>query len=97
MASVTHATAQQMMVRGLIERQAATRFALTDQGARRAGGVAAQGWAMMKVRFRGQTGKLVLVLSFTVPDPGCVKTHTSAKCRKYNSPTRYQVVCTQHD
>jgi signal transduction histidine kinase len=21
--------------------------------------------------------------------PGCVKTHTSAKCRKYNSPTRH--------
>jgi hypothetical protein len=32
-ASITHATAQQMMVRGLIERdRAATRFALTDQG-----------------------------------------------------------------
>ena len=31
-ASITHATAQQMMVRGLIERQAASRFALTDQG-----------------------------------------------------------------
>jgi hypothetical protein len=31
-ASITHATAQQMMVRGLIERQAATRFALTEHG-----------------------------------------------------------------
>jgi hypothetical protein len=32
-ASITHATAQQIMVRGLIERdQAATRFVLTDQG-----------------------------------------------------------------
>jgi hypothetical protein len=32
-ASITHATAQHMMVRGLIERdQAATRYALTDQG-----------------------------------------------------------------
>jgi hypothetical protein len=32
-ASITHATAQQMMVRGLIERdQAASRFVLTDQG-----------------------------------------------------------------
>ena len=32
-AGVSHATAQHMMVRGLIERdQAATRFALTDQG-----------------------------------------------------------------
>jgi hypothetical protein len=31
-ASITHATAQQMMVRSLIERQAASRFALTDRG-----------------------------------------------------------------
>jgi hypothetical protein len=32
-ASITHATAQHMMVRGLIERdRAATRYALTDQG-----------------------------------------------------------------
>jgi hypothetical protein len=32
-ASITHATAQQMMVRGLIERdQAASRYVLTDQG-----------------------------------------------------------------
>jgi hypothetical protein len=31
-ASITHATAQHMMVRGLIERQAATRYALTEQG-----------------------------------------------------------------
>ena len=32
-ASITHATAQHMMVRGLIERDhAATRYALTDQG-----------------------------------------------------------------
>jgi hypothetical protein len=30
-ASITHATAQHMMVRGLIERQAASRFALTEQ------------------------------------------------------------------
>jgi hypothetical protein len=31
-ASITHATAQHMMVRGLIERQAAKRFVLTEQG-----------------------------------------------------------------
>ena len=32
-AGITHATAQQVMVRGLIERDhAATRYALTDQG-----------------------------------------------------------------
>src|SRR5215467_3315661 len=30
-------------------------------------------------------------------DPGCVKTHTSAKCRKYNSPTRYRAESTQDD
>ena len=29
---ITHATAQHMMVRGLIERQAATSYMLTDQG-----------------------------------------------------------------
>jgi hypothetical protein len=31
-AGVTHATAQQMMIRGLIERHAAGSFTLTDQG-----------------------------------------------------------------
>jgi len=31
-ASVTHATAQHIMVRGLIEREAASQFKLTDQG-----------------------------------------------------------------
>jgi hypothetical protein len=31
-ASITHATAQHMMVRGLIEREAALQFNLTDQG-----------------------------------------------------------------
>jgi hypothetical protein len=31
-ASVTHATAQHMMVRGLIEGEAASQFKLTDQG-----------------------------------------------------------------
>jgi hypothetical protein len=30
-------------------------------------------------------------------DPACVKTHTIAKCRKYNSPTRYRTSCAQHD
>ena len=30
-------------------------------------------------------------------DPGCVKTHTSAKCRKYNSLKRHQSVCAQYD
>jgi hypothetical protein len=31
-AGITHATAQYMMVRGPIERRAAARYALTDQG-----------------------------------------------------------------
>ena len=31
-ANITHDTAQHLLVRGLIERQAASRFALTDQG-----------------------------------------------------------------
>jgi hypothetical protein len=32
-----------------------------------------------------------------VVDPGCVKTHTSAKCRKYNSLIWHQAVCAQYD
>src|SRR5262249_30611478 len=32
-----------------------------------------------------------------VNDPGCVKTHTSAKCRKSNSPTRYRAESAQDD
>jgi hypothetical protein len=31
-AGVTHATAQQMMIRGLIDRESAGRFGLTEQG-----------------------------------------------------------------
>jgi hypothetical protein len=30
-------------------------------------------------------------------DPGCVKTHTSPKCRKYNSQVRNRAACVQHD
>ena len=30
-------------------------------------------------------------------DPGCVKTHTSEKCRKYNSPTRDDATHAQYD
>src|SRR6266487_3405001 len=33
----------------------------------------------------------------SIHDPACVKTHTIAKCRKYNSPTRYRTSCAQHD
>src|ERR1700730_14032028 len=28
---------------------------------------------------------------------GCVKTHTSAKCGKYNSPSNRRAVCVQYD
>jgi hypothetical protein len=43
-AGITHATAQQMMVRGLIDRdQAAPRFALTDQGRAVLGALVATG------------------------------------------------------
>jgi hypothetical protein len=30
-------------------------------------------------------------------DPGCVKTHTSAKCGKHNSPARHQTSRVQYD
>src|SRR3981189_3610909 len=33
----------------------------------------------------------------TVAGPGLVKTSTTAKCGKYNSPTRYRAICAQHD
>src|SRR5271166_4488287 len=29
-------------------------------------------------------------------DPGCVKTHVSVKCEKYNSPGRIKPLCAQH-
>src|SRR6266550_3323661 len=30
-------------------------------------------------------------------DPGCVKTHTSVKCRKHNSPARHRSSRVQYD
>jgi hypothetical protein len=39
----------------------------------------------------------VLNLSLTAVDLGCVKTHTSAKCGKYNSPSNCRAVCVQYD
>jgi hypothetical protein len=35
--------------------------------------------------------------SWAVHDPGCVKTHTSAKCEKCNSPMLRRAMCTQQD
>ena len=36
------------------------------------------------------------VAEWSVHDPGCVKTHTSGKCRKYNSPAWHPTACPQH-
>src|SRR5262244_2843765 len=44
----------------------------------------------------GRADSLCFV-SFVANDPGCVKTHTSAKCRKNNSPTRYRAESAQDD
>src|SRR5215831_18320431 len=35
--------------------------------------------------------------SFSAFDPGCVKTHTSSKCRKHNSPARHPTSRVQYD
>ncbi len=51
----------------------------------------------MDVRFRGKSGRAADITGTTEFDPACVKTHTIAKCRKYNSPTRYRTSCAQHD
>src|SRR5262245_44721640 len=48
-------------------------------------------------RLGGQSRLDASVARTAAFDPACVKTHTSAKCRKYNSPTRYRTSCTQHD
>src|SRR5713226_3879595 len=51
----------------------------------------------MDVRFRGKNGHAADISGTAESDPACVKTHTIAKCRKYNSPTRYRTSCAQHD
>jgi hypothetical protein len=38
----------------------------------------------------------MLTASISLPDLGCVKTHTSPKCGKYNSPTRHRSVGAQY-
>src|SRR5260221_6108982 len=45
----------------------------------------------------GESGHAADITGMTEFDPACVKTHTIAKCRKYNSPTRYRTSCAQHD
>jgi hypothetical protein len=49
------------------------------------------------VRFQGSCGRPRLSLRLSAFDPGCVKTVTSKKCRKYNSPTRLRAVGAQYD
>src|SRR5260370_15683600 len=51
----------------------------------------------MDGRFRGESGHAADITGMTEFDPASVKTHTIAKCRKYNSPTRYRTSCAQHD
>ncbi len=50
-------------------------------------------------RFRSEADMQMVVRGnhIDVIDPACVKTHTSEKCRKYNSLTRYRAVCAQYD
>jgi hypothetical protein len=48
------------------------------------------------VRFRASR-TLKPTSRMTESDPGCVKTHTSAKCRKCNSPTQHRAAYAQHD
>ena len=51
------------------------------------------------VRFRAKADIHARVASTAsvVNDPGCVKTHTSAKCRKHNSPARHRTSRVQYD
>jgi hypothetical protein len=51
----------------------------------------------LNVRYRGLFGRQMLAAKISLFDPGCVKTHTSAKCIKYNSPTRHRSVYAQYD
>src|SRR6267154_5762138 len=48
--------------------------------------------APTNVRSLGWCGLNADIAVGAVFDPGCVKTHTSAKCGKYNSPTRYRAI-----
>src|SRR5262249_10424425 len=41
-------------------------------------------------RIEGGSGLILLVLSSSGRDPGCVKTSMFTECRKYNSPARYR-------
>src|SRR5262249_13260590 len=49
-----------------------------------------------RVRFRANR-TLSRHRRMTGRDPGCVKTHTSAKCRKHNSPAKHRTSRVQYD
>jgi hypothetical protein len=51
----------------------------------------------LNVRSQGQPGPHLLAVSFSQFDRPCVKTHTSAKCRKHNSPARHRTSRVQYD
>src|SRR6266478_2642560 len=51
----------------------------------------------MDVRFRGKSGRAADNTRMTESDPGCVKTHTVAKCRNNNSPGRHHASRVQYD
>src|SRR5260221_8040733 len=51
----------------------------------------------MDVRFQGKSSRVADISGMTESDPGCVKTHTSAKCRKHNSPARHRTSRVQYD
>src|SRR6266403_3380028 len=51
----------------------------------------------MDVRFRRKSGRAADITGMTEFDPGCVKTHTVAKCRKNNSPGRHHASRVQYD
>jgi hypothetical protein len=51
----------------------------------------------MDVRFRGKNGRAADISGTTEFDPGCVKTHTVAKCIKNNSPGRHHASRVQYD
>src|SRR5258706_9241891 len=51
----------------------------------------------MDVRFRGKSGHAADISGTAESDRACVKTHTSAKCRKHNSPARHRTSLVQYD
>src|SRR5258708_14443077 len=42
-------------------------------------------------------GHCIVPMNYDAIDPGCVKTHTSAKCGKHNSPARHRTSRVQYD